>query len=301
MKYLRLISDIHLDFDVSCYLKQPKESFDDSLKSSMNLCWMPKPLSTDKDTCLIIAGDLWTKRKFVDRLYHDGESWLKKISKLFKYVIINLGNHDYWGANLTFEADKVRASINSQNLNNVFLLKKDFFVLDNIKIIGGTLWTSFNNGDPLVMLQAPGIMNDYRKITVENSYSNIKPENLYNEFLILKDFIFKNSKRDNEDQKVIVVTHMAPSEKSIHPMYLTNSRYNNANYYYYSNLENDICNYDTEIDIWCHGHTHNKSKYLIGDTVVYCNPRGYVINENTNYDEDFIIDLSLPIKSQFGL
>jgi hypothetical protein len=30
------------------------------------------------------------------------------------------------------------------------------------------------------------------------------------------------------------------------------------------------------IKLWTHGHMHNTSDYLVGNTRVVCNPRGYV-------------------------
>jgi Icc-related predicted phosphoesterase len=33
---------------------------------------------------------------------------------------------------------------------------------------------------------------------------------------------------------------------------------------------------DTQPAVWFHGHVHNSFDYLVGDTIVLCNPRGYV-------------------------
>jgi hypothetical protein len=35
-----------------------------------------------------------------------------------------------------------------------------------------------------------------------------------------------------------------------------------------------------QIKLWTHGHTHELFDYMIGDTRVVCNPRGYI-----NYEE----------------
>jgi len=37
-----------------------------------------------------------------------------------------------------------------------------------------------------------------------------------------------------------------------------------------------------QIKLWTHGHMHNASDYMIGETRVVCNPRGYVGYESTN-------------------
>jgi Icc-related predicted phosphoesterase len=77
--------------------------------------------------------------------------------------------------------------------------------------------------------------------------------------------------KENSDKKVIIMTHMAPSSKSSHPKYGIN---NPLNFHYYSSLE-DIVLDNPQIKVWVHGHTHDSHDYIIGDTRVICNPRGY--------------------------
>jgi hypothetical protein len=44
---------------------------------------------------------------------------------------------------------------------------------------------------------------------------------------------------------------------------------------YCSNLEEFILDHP-QIRLWTHGHMHDPSDYMIGETRVVCNPRGYV-------------------------
>ena len=47
-----------------------------------------------------------------------------------------------------------------------------------------------------------------------------------------------------------------------------------------------------QIKLWTHGHTHDKFDYLVGNTRVVCNPRGYVGYEvNTEIAELVYIDV----------
>ena len=34
-----------------------------------------------------------------------------------------------------------------------------------------------------------------------------------------------------------------------------------------------------QIKLWTHGHTHQKYDYMVGETRVVCNPRGYIGHE----------------------
>ena len=42
----------------------------------------------------------------------------------------------------------------------------------------------------------------------------------------------------------------------------------------------DFISYRPQIKLWMHGHTHEDFDYVLGETRVVCNPRGYVNHEN---------------------
>ena len=44
---------------------------------------------------------------------------------------------------------------------------------------------------------------------------------------------------------------------------------------YHSSLEEFIMD-RPNIKLWTHGHTHEEFDYMVGDTRVVCNPRGYI-------------------------
>ena len=69
----------------------------------------------------------------------------------------------------------------------------------------------------------------------------------------------------------VVVGHMAPSALSIHPNY-KNEYYMNGGYH--SDLSEFILD-RPQITHWFHGHMHNPSDYMMGETRIVCNPRGY--------------------------
>ena len=86
----------------------------------------------------------------------------------------------------------------------------------------------------------------------------------------------------------VVVTHHAPSPRSIHPRF--------------AGLPLNVCFVsDTEhllegrrVALWIHGHTHDSFDYVANGTRVVCNPRGYAkngINENPAFDPGLIITL----------
>jgi hypothetical protein len=57
-----------------------------------------------------------------------------------------------------------------------------------------------------------------------------------------------------------------------HGDHLTNGAYS-------SDLSEFILDHP-QIKLWTHGHTHDVFDYMIGDTRILCNPRGYILYEN---------------------
>ena len=43
--------------------------------------------------------------------------------------------------------------------------------------------------------------------------------------------------------------------------------------------------------VWCHGHIHNSADYMIAETRVICNPRGYIGHElNPDFDPNLTVE-----------
>ena len=122
MKYIREASDIHLDWDIGRFRKT-RILYPDSplIRDEMDLLWYPLPKPEDLDTTFVVAGDIWFDRKFVTRRNLDKDSWIMKMSRQFKYVVLVLGNHDYWECHLKDEPKKIKKAIAEQGLTNVFL------------------------------------------------------------------------------------------------------------------------------------------------------------------------------------
>ena len=43
-------------------------------------------------------------------------------------------------------------------------------------------------------------------------------------------------------------------------------------------------------DLWVHGHLHWRRDYVVGDTRVICNPRGYA-REHGGFDSRFVVEV----------
>lgn len=200
--------------------------------------------------------------------------------ELCKYddVIYIMGNHEHYNNSFMDTYDRLRREMPS----NVHFLEKDSVKIGDVWFFGATFWTDMNKGDPVSLHQIKHGMSDFRVIRFgdgvkvntawggEYYTSKFTPEyakSVFHETVTsLKAFL-----DNHKDDKVVVVSHHAPTELSIDPMYKDEYHMNGA---YHSRLGNFILD-NPQIKVWVHGHVHNKTDYMIGDTRVLANPRGY--------------------------
>jgi len=205
----------------------------------------------------------------------------KNIFPQYKKIFLIMGNHDHYQHVFKNTADIWREHIKDVP-NLVFLENQDYFFEDTL-FVGCTLWTNFLNGNPSAMMIAQGYMNDYYLI-LEKKYEELSYQDRMNwnhkKPVITPEFIYDVHQKSmiylkeivelNNDLKVVVITHHAPSFQSIHGRHVGD----NASPAYASNLEEFILD-NPNIKVWLHGHTHHSCKYQIGETKILSNQCGY--------------------------
>ena len=262
---IRAMSDLHLEFS----------------DGNMTI----KELDTDKNTVLVLAGDIGLAKK--DFTYMD---FLTEMSERFQDVLIVLGNHEHYKG--SFSTTYGRMSDAIAYLANVYILEKEHIVIEDTAFIGATLWTNMNNYDILCMEQARLTMNDYRTIrhgtNVEPWKRRLAPIDTVEDHVNSRHYIFEEVKKQKKaGNKVVVISHHAPSYMSV-PEEFRGDTINGA---YVSELSEDIL--DFKPNVWIHGHTHNSFDYHIGDTNVICNPRGYHTESGQYLNKEFKEELLL--------
>jgi Icc-related predicted phosphoesterase len=204
--------------------------------------------------------------------FHD---FFKEVCNEFPHVIYICGNHEHYNGDITQTYDNLYRKFDY--LPNLHIMDNSIFHFGNVTFFGGTLWTDMNKSDPITLWDIKNYMNDFQ--IIKNSarmlggYKPAKftPEdsvNLHYEFLEKLKKVLEN----NEYNKIVVVGHHAPSKQSIHELYKNQTISNGA---YSSNLDDFIID-NPKIKLWIHGHTHHPFDYMIGQTRVVCNPRGYI-------------------------
>lgn len=223
---IRILSDLHLDINREIPF-----------------------LLEDKETFTVLCGDI----------SGNPEQTIEWINQNIKQGVFVEGNHIGYDSQHSIQYIENLLSSEYPTTATVTYLKNGFKMVDNIVFVGGILWTDFNlygkAFQTLHKLYASQLMNDFRY-----NYTNtkhIKEENRKNfQELVAKEWIRQLRPSDTEkmfnstlksidhacqkfpDKKIVVVTHHAPSIKSIPDVYLSDK----TTPAFASNLEQFILN-----------------------------------------------------------
>jgi Icc-related predicted phosphoesterase len=241
------------------------------------------------DICVAADLDMWDRRqtemgfaRWRSEMFHE---FFTRCAERFPHVIYVLGNHEYYHSDFATALGEMRRKL--AYLPNLYILEREIKVIGDVTFIGGTLWTDMNNRDELTLYHMRTMMNDFRVIqnsavpvhfrTQEGEFktrvAKFSPEDAVTEHVKMKEYIqVVTAFLGQNPNKYVVVGHHAPSRKSTHPRYAHDTIMNGG---YSSNMDDFIID-RPQIRLWTHGHTHDDFDYVIGETRVVCNPRGYI-------------------------
>lgn len=216
-------------------------------------------------------------------------------------TVMVAGNHEFYGKRI-LQKHYLKLQAKTDEMNELardkryHFLQNETIVIDGVRFIGTTMWTDFNlnNNQPMDMIYAQQVMNDYYQIHEESDIpqgKKLSPHTVLTEHHVARHFI-RSELEKLFDGKTVVVTHHGPTELSIDADF----KAERSNAFYVSRLENLI--FEFEPALWVHGHVHRSVNYKIGDTKVITNPRGYPLNwgpaarmENLNFDPNMLIEI----------
>ena len=255
-----------------------------NLVSDLHLNWAD--LELPGGDILIAAGDIMEAGHFrradnagKDTFLSDRyRRFIKEEFSKYRHVIYVCGNHEHYSNN--YEDTFVR--LKHEMPANVHFLESESVTIDDIHFFGGTFWTDMNRGNPVTIETVGNGMNDFRVIGFEHGiqiptvHGGTRYVNKFHPTFAMS--VFKNTVdqlskflEQHAEDKVVVVSHHAPTPMSIHEKYQHDYHMNGG---YCSDLSTFILDHP-QIKAWCHGHVHDPCDYTVGTTRVMANPRGY--------------------------
>ena len=244
---IQIMSDLHIP-----HWKRYNKTFLEDL--------IPR-IQTDAEI-LILAGDIVDEGgtlRYID--YY--KECLTKLSANYRHVILTAGNHEMYSGRIATGNELINDL--EEEVPNLIVLRSDrIFEYNGQRFLGGTMWQP-KDGSPKI--------SDHYYIK-DFGYRADK------EFYIFKEFLEKNLKEND-----IVVTHHAPSNKSISPKFIgepTNR--------WFITPEIEPLILERKPKLYCHGHTHSGFDYILGNTRVLCNPQGYP-GERCDFKEKLVVEV----------
>jgi Icc-related predicted phosphoesterase len=254
-----ILSDLHLEFSGLADIEIP-----------------------EADVC-VVAGDVHNQG-----LVHSLR-WLDERIAIHVPTVFVAGNHEFYRAEAGFDLEITRAR-GYEPKGQLHFLENSHIEINGVVFLGATLWTDFDilgeEFSGIAMRSAATYLNDYRLIKLEKQpFSRIVPGHTYQKHVhsILR---IEQMLTAYQRKKRVVVTHHAPSIQSVEHKYLADMLTPS----YASNLEDTMIK--KEPVLWVHGHVHHHADYMIGNTRVIANPRGYPKEPcYENYDFGFVVEI----------
>ena len=230
---LQVLSDLHLEF----------APFEPALK---------------KADVVVLAGDI-----------HQGTAGVKWAKQHWRdcQVIYVLGNHEFYNYSMPGLIKELQREASG---SNVHVLENNAVEIGGFVFLGCSLWTDFQlcSDAREAMLFANQEMNDFWLIKKPADNKLFSAEGSAKRHAASVRWLTRRM-GSHDPARTIVVTHHAPSRRSISSQYAGDM----LSAAFASDLDSLIK--ASRIPLWIHGHTHYNVDYQIGATRIYSNQRGY--------------------------
>ena len=244
---LHVLSDLHLEFGIT---------------------ELP---TTDADV-VVLAGDIHVGR--------EGKQWIRRQFPE-QHVVYVLGNHEFYRHSIPELTEELKRDRDDKHIH---LLENEAVEVDGFTFLGCTLWTDFllwPDSNAAMLIAQHGI-SDYAVIEVNSEHRVLHPQDTVR--LNAQSVAWLKGEFARYDPtKTIVITHHAPSPRSIPPSHAGDV----LSAAFVCDLEGLIG--ESQVPLWIHGHTHFNVDYTIGSTRILSNQRGYPHEPAAGFDPRLVV------------
>lgn len=192
-------------------------------------------ITWDKDADIVLcAGD-------VSENVENGFNFLKTSPNP---VIFIPGNHEFYKGNYLDRIDFFKNECAKTN-GHIHFADNETLYIDDVRIISSTLWSDFDNFDPLLVLAAETRMNDYSFIKIDNIFDGLLS---YDEYVKInteyKEKLTEILKGNNVYQKNLILNFFSQIHKKYNLPYKTvKEMLENINSFKYENYFSPTISY----------------------------------------------------------
>jgi DNA repair exonuclease SbcCD nuclease subunit len=239
----------------------------------------PPPLAEGADAVLV-AGDT------CEELARAVETLRRAYPEPVEIVTV-AGNHEFHSRRLSYDGNLAEGR-EAAARHRVHLLERDVSVLENVRILGCTLWTDYLLfGEDLreaAMLVAGATMNDHRRIKWRRDpWMRFRPVEARMLHLESRAFVARELSKSHPGP-TICLFHHAVALEALAPT----RRRDLVDAAYASDLTSMFESYDCDLVVT--GHVHRSFDIRRGATRFLANPAGYA-GETTRFDPALVVEV----------
>lgn len=223
---------------------------------------------------LVLAGDIGTagSEEYLDFV----SDCVSKFGRNNVFAV--LGNHEAYDTGLMWDEIVVKTRVDLENIGAVLLHRDSVQLNSNLRIIGTTLWSHVHNDQHI---DVQHFISDYRRI---KGLLNVETSNRMH-VIDAKWLASQIDDAENNGQRVVVVTHHAPSLKGTSSIRNSSTPWSSA----FATDLTHMFESRTTVPLWIFGHTHHACKLYDGQLV--SNPAGYD-SECTGFDRTKVASIT---------
>jgi hypothetical protein len=270
---IQYASDLHLEFG-------DKTSFQSIIK----------PVAS----CLALAGDIGRPDQQSYR------NFLEYCSKSWDHTFVVAGNHELYNGGYS-EAGRVDSAEDRlkscaqicSGFSNVHFLNRDRFELEDVSVLGATLWTNLDTEEKQSVAEIG--MNDFKWIAVDQEFQEdsglhryLSPADVLSWHRCDREWLRQEiAVNASTGRPVVVITHHLPT------FGLVASKYDASpiNVAFASECQELLTH---PVRGWIAGHTHTSARLSIGRMQLGVNPRGYPDEiEQSGFSSELIMDVDV--------
>jgi Icc-related predicted phosphoesterase len=224
----------------------------------------------------VVAGDVASRPRSAVR-------WLSRHVGRHMPVIYVMGNHELWGDRTDWA---LLGGLRAARGRPVHLLEDEVRVVAGVRFLGCTLWTDYSLYAPAAGRERDesiGWGMRWANGTSADARHGLRAEVLRRRHQRSRTFL-EGEMSMPFDGPTVVVTHHAPHPNSVSAPFAGAV----SSETYASDLTSVI--EAGRPDLWIHGHMHASVDYVVGDTRIVANPRGFG-RENPDFDPGFVVEV----------
>jgi predicted phosphodiesterase len=264
---IQILSDLHNEF-LTDGLALSRGNFNNKL-------WEGSIPKTNTDL-IILAGDVDLGCK--------GVEWAIEQSNIINVPFIYVsGNHEYYDREYYSTLKKMRATAFG---TNVHFLENEEIQIEDVRILGCTLWTDYNVASHLgisqVMDECAYALNDHSVIRIgDDGY--FTPEHARKIHSESVKWLRAKLNETTKARVTVVVTHHGPSALCQHKDYPITA----ISGAFHSNLNELV----SKADCWVYGHTHSNLDARVGNCRLVSNQPGYPSEDVLDFNAIKVIEI----------